>query len=561
MAQPDLNQKLNALRQIYLDQLPERTQEIERIWMNLPSVDNKAGNFETLRNLIHRMSGSAGTYGFPDLSNAAKTLEYQLEDIDIKELTEYSSPTHKQISSAIGEIIDLSKHYLLEYQDKSANSQEETEKAVHELSKDEILDPSLILYLVDESTSHPNEKEWKTLFESYGYRFKTVDFSKDLQINIDNSQPAACLYDISSKESLAKHAKDLKEIFRKNENLPLIILSDADNLETRLMAARCGSQAFLLKPIDVSDIIDHLDKITMVEAPDPYKVFIVDDDYEQAAFSQTILEDMGMKTKIVTDPMMVLEPLFEFQPDIILMDLYMPGCTGFELATVIRQLDSFVGIPIVYLSSETRHEKQFEAMKLGGDEFLTKPVDPKHLVEVVSLRVERLRSLRSFMVRDSLTGLLNHSSIQDALQTLLSQAKRNNEPLSFVLIDIDHFKNINDTYGHLTGDRVLKRLSRFLKKRLRKGDVVGRYGGEEFAIVLPNTTPDDAYEVIDSMREKFSQIDHPQGEDNQSFQVTLSAGIATYSMKNKTSVDLTQSADEGLYTAKAGGRNMVVVSE
>jgi diguanylate cyclase (GGDEF)-like protein len=259
----------------------------------------------------------------------------------------------------------------------------------------------------------------------------------------------------------------------------------------------------------------------------------------------------------ITDPMSVMAPLAELNPDLLLVDMYMPGCTGLELAAVIRQQQALISIPIVFLSSETDIDKQMAAMERGGDDFLTKPILPGHLISAVSSRVVRLRELRSFMVRDSLTGLLNHTTIKEQLTVEIARAARFEQELAFALLDIDHFKLVNDTYGHPTGDRVLKSISRLLQQRLRKTDVIGRYGGEEFAIILPNTDSLAATQVIEELRAGFAQV-RQQG-DGVEFRTTFSAGIATYP-RYADAAQLNNTADKALYRAKHNGRNRVVLA-
>jgi diguanylate cyclase (GGDEF)-like protein len=262
-------------------------------------------------------------------------------------------------------------------------------------------------------------------------------------------------------------------------------------------------------------------------------------------------------TAVVTDPMQVMEPLIEFRPDLILMDMYMPGCSGLELAAMIRQQEAFVGVPIVFLSLETQLDRQLLALQLGGDDFLTRPIEPDHLVAAVLSRARRARNLYTFMVSDSLTGLLNHTTIKERLEAEVASARRHRLPLAHAMIDIDHFKRVNDTYGHATGDHVLKSLAQLLQQRLRKTDVIGRYGGEEFAVILPSTSADAALAVVDQIRAGFEQVRHQsEGTD---FRVTFSAGVAVFPPFGDAA-RLSEAADKALYHAKQEGRNRVALA-
>jgi diguanylate cyclase (GGDEF)-like protein len=269
-----------------------------------------------------------------------------------------------------------------------------------------------------------------------------------------------------------------------------------------------------------------------------------------------VLTQSGIRSSIVSDPEILLEALNDFNPELILMDMYLPGCTGDELAKVIRQTDAFMSVPIVFLSVERDFDRQLSAMFKGGDEFLTKPILPAQLVSVVTTRVERYRELRTLMLHDSLTGLVNHSRLQQQLESESARALRQRRPLSLAMIDIDHFKQVNDRYGHPVGDRVLKNLSRFLRQRLRTSDVVARYGGEEFAVLLSDTDQNTACQVMEALRRDFALIPHETEGEN--LTVTFSVGIA--SIPRHASVrELLVAADQALYKAKHAGRNRVVV--
>jgi len=272
------------------------------------------------------------------------------------------------------------------------------------------------------------------------------------------------------------------------------------------------------------------------------------------AFYAAHLSAAGFVTQTLTDPMQALDALADSPPELILLDMNMPGASGQELARVIRQQDAYLSIPIVFLSAESDVGRQREAMSTGGDEFLQKPIEPEHLISAVKSRVIRYRALRALMVRDSLTGLLNHTSFKERLRAEVARARRLGKTLSVGLIDLDHFKRVNDSHGHPAGDRVIRNLSRLLRQRLRGADVIGRYGGEEFAVALVDTSLESAHHVLDAIRKSFAAIGQKAG--NAEFHCTFSAGLAQ--MPPCEDADsLIQSADEALYRAKRGGRDRI----
>ncbi|MBA1145829.1 diguanylate cyclase [Ectothiorhodospiraceae bacterium WFHF3C12] len=341
-------------------------------------------------------------------------------------------------------------------------------------------------------------------------------------------------------------------------DLPVLVLADEGGLASRLRAARADVSALFVKPVDMHELVDGLDVATRQEPERRFHVVIVEDSRTQAKYYSAILQRAGMECAVVSDPEDLLDVLAAQPFDLILMDMYMPGCNGVELAKVVRQMPVYESIPIVFLSGETEIDRQLDAMSLGADDFLTKPISPAHLIRSVTIRAERARTLRSFMVTDNLTGLLNHSRIKEQLEIEVARTARNGSVVSFVMLDIDRFKAVNDTYGHPVGDRVIKTLARVLRQRLRTTDFIGRYGGEEFAVILPDTPPADAARVIDGIRKTFGSIRH--FSHGQVFSVSFSAGIAAVPPVQDV-LNLAGRADAALYAAKRAGRDRVELAE
>ncbi len=338
---------------------------------------------------------------------------------------------------------------------------------------------------------------------------------------------------------------------------PLLYLAEPLSVVRQLEMMRCGVTDLIAKPFDVQQLIDRLDHMIEQGHESPFRVLIIDDSESVSKWTSAILGDAGMQVRTLGNPLDVFLSLERFKPDIILMDVYMPQCTGDEIARVIRQNAHFDSIPIVFLSTETSRGRQLMARSMGGDDFLVKSADTEELVAAVTITAERYRRLRHSMTCDSLTGLLNHTHLTEQLEHAVQHAQRERLQLAFAMIDIDHFKQINDNHGHSSGDRVLKNLSRLLRQSVRSQDSVGRYGGEEFAIIFDDTSLLRAAQQLDALRARFESLDMQCGD--QVLRVTFSAGVARLE-PGMTAGQLIDAADEALYLAKKAGRNQISIA-
>jgi diguanylate cyclase (GGDEF)-like protein len=343
-----------------------------------------------------------------------------------------------------------------------------------------------------------------------------------------------------------------------SKHCPTILITQTVDFGSRLAAARAGVGAVLCQPLDSNELVDWLEYLTGRQRTAPFTILVVDDDRLLGEAYAQALRTAGMSVDVVDKVADAFELLTTSLPDLILLDVQMPSVDGIELARMIRQSRRYLAVPIVFVSGVRDMDVQMQARRFGGDEFVSKPVDLKRLVELVCMRAERAHVMRAAMERDGLTGLLNHSRFKDRLLHELERSRRSGAEVSLALLDLDHFKQINDTHGHLIGDRVIRALAASLTAGMRKIDVMGRYGGEEFGIIMLDTPPHAACVAVDKQRQCFSDIAFEAAGHR--FQASFSAGIAG-SRGHSGGEQIIAAADRALYAAKRAGRNTVMTDE
>lgn len=547
-AHKEFQEKMRLLTASFTEELPNKISEIETLWSKL-QAEWDMGTLQKLHRSVHNLVGTGKTFGFPELSVEARTLEQILKSLMQKEVT----ADDLQSTMILRQVSELRRISV----EKGSQSAEDI---IPSASNENVFLPdshtSNLVFVVDDDVEATQELALQLRY--YGYEVEVFNHLDKFREAIKHKPNAIILMATEFPDDTMGGIHVMKEIQRElNQSARVIFISSHDDLTYRLGAVRAGSIAYFTKPINSTELIDQIDLITASQTQESFRVLIVDDSSTVLFYHAAILEQAGITVKTISEPLNIIEILLEFDPDLVLMDLYMPACNGVELAKVIRQMNSFVSTPIVYLSSENDFNTQLEAMSLCGDDFLVKPIDPQQLISAVTSRVSRARFLRSLMVHDGLTGLLNHTTLKEGLTREAVRAHRLDSPLSFAMIDIDFFKKVNDNYGHSAGDRVIKSLSRLLKQRLRGTDIIGRYGGEEFAVIMTDTDAAFAAKVIDEIRNVFSRLLH-QSQDEE-FYVTFSCGIADLAHFSEAA-SLSEAADKALYQAKQRGRNKVVVN-
>ncbi len=247
------------------------------------------------------------------------------------------------------------------------------------------------------------------------------------------------------------------------------------------------------------------------------------------------------------------------KPDVILADIIMPELDGLEMIRRLRAQPGTMLIPILVMTAVNNLETKIKVFKAGGDGILNKPFDLQEL----EVRIERAITISENYMKltyvDALTGVYNRRFFDEKLPIETNRARRYGHPLSMVMIDIDFFKKFNDTYGHRAGDFVLNSIGQFIKKALRTQDIVCRYGGEEFMVLMPMTRNEDAAMVMSRIRADLQDREFHSPYDNLDFNVRISVGISQFPIDGDTPDQVVRAADEALYEAKETGRNRVVV--
>lgn len=302
---------------------------------------------------------------------------------------------------------------------------------------------------------------------------------------------------------------------------------------------------------------------------DAATILVVDDDPLMCAALRESLGASGFIVVCAPDAPEGVREAMSRPVDMVLLDLHLPGLSGLDALRILREVETYKDLPVtVITASEDRHLR-LGALELGIDDFLIKPVDPEELLvrirrsvarkKRVDALVQEANALRQLSVTDGLTQIYNHRFFHERLKEEFRRAQRYDDPLALILIDVDHFKKINDRYGHPVGDEVLKDVARCLLRNVRETDLLARYGGEEFGVILPKTHLAGSLTVAERIWKDLGTL--RCGAEG-TIQVTASLGVAGYPGRGVVSGEmLLRAADDALYRSKREGRNKISLAQ
>lgn len=363
----------------------------------------------------------------------------------------------------------------------------------------------------------------------------------------EKSEPTALLL-------LESH--NIEEMFEKISSLstPKLLMVNTDSVENRLLAARLNVDGYYIDPVDQKKLISQIDQLLFtLDGQTKIRVLLAIPDENRAHYHIKNLTSYNFDVIHITAATDALTSLMENSIDVIVAEQNLGEFTGIELASMIKLHDQYSWIPAFILADSISSELRVAAARRGPIDILPRYIQGASLAAAIEAAVVRNRLMSGTQLTDSLTRLYNLVPIKRLLEANVERALRANMPLTVVIFDLDNFKRVNDDYSYSVGDQVIVRFADALRVATRKFDLIGRYGGEKFAMVMPLTDCKQAYQVVERIRSSWANVFHksPHGF---TFKITFSAGICQFD-ESMSTADMLAAAEYAVVQAKLNGRN------
>jgi PleD family two-component response regulator/EAL domain-containing protein (putative c-di-GMP-specific phosphodiesterase class I) len=459
---PEKEEKERELKAAFIQHLPERIASIKGDWGRLTSSEWDHLRLKNLYQKVQNLTGASGQYGLISLSESSFSLEVYLNT-----LIDTDNPLSTDQKETGSTLINAMKHEVNLTRNKPGIDQPE-ERLIYLLHSNREIAPGLT-----------------DMLEEHDFTVLSFNHPDDVEGEVQRRLPNVLIIDAEFLPHIGLLNRELAiQQERHKTQVGIVCLSQSRDLEQRLLALRSGVDAYYLTPINTQDLVANIIELASPKH-ESYRILVVEDDQSQADFAASILKKSGMTTLAITDPMKVIDVLDKFRPDLILMDLYMPNASGTELTTIIREHPDFIMTPIVFLSGEQDTDKQLQALSVGGDDFLSKPIRPRHLINTISNRVERTRILekkrQSKGSRDPVTGLYNRRYFYEKLDALTTDTEQRNTlgGVLYITLPEDSISNKPDEF-----DRYMATLGNHIIGVLEEQDIASRIDESSIAILV-----------------------------------------------------------------------------
>ena len=538
---PAQDDDLSELRAQFLRRSEAKIDAARRLLGFLRDTPADRRHLEDLMRFFHNFAGVGTTFGFPNVTTAAK--EGEIECLAL--LQSGASPSTTEIdhwTSLLGALV----HELS--QPPAASPGTEAAGTAPRL-------PEVLLISSDTGVA----ATLVPLLNQEGHATRPLATRAAATEAVGLSLPAAVIVDAVLDDGSGYDVIDQLRGLPGGEGVPVFVLSPRGGFLDRVEAIHGGADGYFEKPVDWKALMRRLQDLLEASQTRAARILSVEDDPQQAAYLKSILELAGYEVAVCGDPKRFETALREFQPDLVLMDILLPDISGYDLVRYLRQDERHATLPVLFLTTDGQLQSRSRSARVGGDDHLTKPLVAPVLLSVVASRLERARFLRNLLNRDGLTRLYTHTALIERAQALHAQKARDrSRPIAWVMIDLDHFKSVNDQFGHPVGDRVLASLAALLRRRLRQSDTIGRYGGEEFAVLFEGLPEHDVLRLMGRVLDEFRETDL-EAPGKSPFRATFSAGVAML-WEGATLDEWKKAADDALYASKAAGRNRLTAA-
>lgn len=522
---------MEQLKRRFVEGCSARSEEITSLLASLQSNGDESA-LRSLHGAMHKLGGSAGLFGFHKTGAIARDCERRIEEAlknggasvpaSLPALVDELQEAIRQEVAAVGNLVT------------SPEGEERTRRAVIVSARPGAMTEALSRELVAAG-----------LLPEVVAVESSLEACRRAEVALIDVAAGGDGYALCRSIAEAPQAPPIR-----------ILYTDGNTTFDLIRASPSRASKFIYRASDVRGALKRQEQPGEVAAT--ARILSVEDDPDCGRVIEESLRSVGHTVKVIHSPALLLEELARFRPELLLLDWDLPDVNGYDLARIIRSDARHERMPIVFCTSRSERYDRRAASRAGADDFVAKPFTPEELIEAVDTHLTRYRALRRRMDHDALTDLLNRAASVAAIDDLLAGARERGTGVLVAIVDLDHFKSVNDDFGHPTGDRVLREMAAHLRSSLRAFDVAGRLGGEEFVVAMEGPTLEPLAQKLDDTRKSVSIRVERSGVPSRG--ITFSAGVAWFPEHGTQAPELLKQADLALYRAKEAGRNQIVIA-